>query len=207
MLCLGKIGVNSKRQWNVYLIKKLKWKKTFFLMVSIKEETSTKWHALIRRKDSHIWATFSLVIVTCFTCQVGQTLHDKCKAKEKIKKSPNAQCFSMALCTPLCYVWLHIEITRYYYEWLIWEFLVISVPVTICKNEWTAERLMCPTCCRSLVLVNCLVTVPPYDSLHTSLLWSSCVRSLGKHTLKANAPILCLNCKRWPFISKDDRFL
>ena len=59
LLCLGKIAVNSKRQWNVYLIKKLKWKKTFFLMVSIKEETSTKWHALIRRKDSHIWATFS----------------------------------------------------------------------------------------------------------------------------------------------------
>lgn len=127
--------------------------------------------------------------------------------REDKKKTLNARCFSMALCTPLCYVWLHIEFTRYYYEWLIWECLVISVPVTICKNKWTAERLMCPTCCKSLVLVNCLVTVPPYDSLHTSLLWSSCVRSLGKHTLKANAPILCLNCKRWPFISKDDRFL
>lgn len=135
----------------------IKMKKTFFLMVSIKEETSTEWHALIRRKDSHIWATFSLVIVTCFTCQVGQTMHDWRKPKEKIKKkNTNAQWFSLALCTPQCYVWLHIEFTRCYYEWLIWECLIISVPVTICKNKWTAERLMSPTCCKSLVLVKLL---------------------------------------------------
>ena len=122
-------------------------------MVSIKEEMSIKWHASMRRKNQSHWAAFSLVIVTCFYLPSWPNYGDWRKPKEKIKKNTNAQRFSMALCTPLCYVWLHIEFTTYYYEWLIWECLIIIVPVTICGNKWTADRLMCPTCCKSLVSI------------------------------------------------------
>ena len=141
-------------QWNVYPIKKIKWKKKPLFW----------WSALKRKRplsDTPRWGEKRVTLGYFFFSNSDLFYLPGwpdyawlMETKREDKKTTHAQGFSMALCTPLWYVLHHIEFSTYYYEWLIC--FIIIVPVTTCKNKRTAERFMCPTCCKSLVLTKLL---------------------------------------------------